>query len=187
MLYGQEYRSANETVIWRIDVATGQRTQLLPNAGTQKRTVNYGDVRLTRDGTRLVYTSDEDGEFTQLMVMDLRTGQRTVLSKNLPWDIDALALRSDEPGADDSAAGRQLAAAGVNVAGRRELHVYDLVSGREIAVPKLPAAARSGGISRLRFAPDSDELGITVNSAQSPGRTPTSSSTRRSSSCSATC
>ena len=77
-----------------------------------------------------------------------------------------------EDGADDDRASRrELACAIVNVAGRRELHVIDIDSGREIAMPALPRAARSGSISRLRFARSGnrDEIAFTVNSAQSPG------------------
>ncbi len=179
-LYGQEYRSANESVIWKIDVASGAKTQVLPAAlsaasakksGNASRQIAYGNIHLTRDARHLVYTSDEDGEFSQLMVMDLVTGKRRVLSRDIAWDVDAIVMHDE----DDSDAGgqsrRELACAVINVAGRRELRVFDLASGKQIALPDLPPAARSGSISRLRFAKarNKDEIGFTVNSAQSPG------------------
>lgn len=180
-LYGREYRSANQSVIWKIDVATGARTQVLPlpraRKGAASREISYGNVHLTRDGGHLVYTSDEDGEFSQLMVMDLATGKRRVLSRDTPWDVDAIVLQNED-GAEDGAGGgrrgqtdargrRELVCALINVAGRRELQVFDLASGRRIAVPALPA----GSVGRLRFARTGggDEIAFAVNSAQSPG------------------
>ena len=173
--YGLEYRSAAESVIWKIDTATGKRTQLLPARGV-KRQIAYANLHTTRDGRKLVYTSNEDGEFQQLTTLDFATGKRTVLSKTIPWDIDALAMHEDyvAPGTKIDAR-RELAAAVVNVAGRAELHVFDLVRGREIALPALPDAAKSGSVGRLRWAHsderagERDEIGFTVNSAQSPG------------------
>ena len=171
-LFAQEYRSANESVIWKIDVATGARTQVLPAPGAKStKQVSYGAVHLTRDGKRLVYTSDEDGEFSQMMVMDLATGKRRVLTRDIPWDVDGIVMHGEDAAGDDVAGRRDLACIAVNVAGRRELRVIDIATGQQIALPALPAAARSGSISRLRFAKagNKDEIAFTVNSAQSPG------------------
>jgi len=171
-LFAQEYRSANESVIWKIDVATGARTQILPSPKEKgAKPVNYGSIHLTRDGRQLVYTSDEDGEFSQMMVMDLATGKRRVLTRDIPWDVDAIVMHGEDAAGDDVAGRRDLACIAVNVAGRRELRVIDLATGRQVALPALPAAAGSGSISRLRFAKagNKDEIAFTVNSAQSPG------------------
>ena len=178
-LYAREYRSANESVIWTVDMATGAKTQILPVASAKKlvtknstsRPISYGHIHVTRDGKRLVYTSDEDGEFSQLMVMDLATGQRRVLSRDIPWDVDAVVMQGEDAADAAAPARRELVCAVFNVAGRRELRVFDIASGREIALPDLPAAARSGSMTRLRFAKASNrnEIAFTVNSAQSPG------------------
>ena len=171
-LYAREYRSANESVIWKIDVASGARTQVLPlvkaGAGVP---VHYGDIHLTRDGKHLVYTSDEEGEFSQMMVMDLATGRHRVLTRDIPWDVDAIVMHGEDAAGDDLVGRRDLACVVINVAGRRELRVIDLATGKQVALPALPAAAGSGSISRLRFAKsgNQDEIAFTVNSAQSPG------------------
>ena len=173
-LYGEEYLSANESRIWRIDVASGARKQLLPVKG-DKRKISYGNPHLTRDGKKLVYTSDEHGEFLQLTSFNLATGKRHVLSCAIAWNVDAIALLGEDA-SNATRGGRQrdLAAAIVNVAGRHELHVYDLARGHELALPTLPDAAKSGSVTRVRWAKmggpsGADEIGITVNSAQSPG------------------
>ena len=170
VLYGQEYRSATDSRIWKIDVASGKRTQVLPSA-TQKKPVAYGDIHVTRDGRRLVYTSDEDGEFKQMMVMDLASGKRRVLTRDVPWDVDAIVMRNEE-GADATAGKprRELAIAVVNIAGRRSMRVFDLATDREVALPALPPAIRDGSIGSLRIMPRAvDEIAFSVGSAQSPG------------------
>ena len=178
VLYGREYRSANESVIWKVDVASGARTQVLPQILSSRfaksaapHPISYGNVHLTRDGKRLVYTSDEDGEFSQLMVMELATGKRRVLSRDIPWDVDAIVTHGEDADEGDARSRRELVCVTVNVAGRHELRVFDLASGNQLALPSLPAAARSGSITRLRFAKagNKDEIAFTVSSAQSPG------------------
>jgi dipeptidyl aminopeptidase/acylaminoacyl peptidase len=173
LLYAIEYRSAIESVVWRIDVATGAKTQILPSAKSRLmpgQTVAYGDLHLTRDGRRLVYTSDEDGEFSQMSVLDLASGKRRVLLDDIRWDVDAIVMHGEDD-ADDPSGKREVACVLINVAGRNELHLVDLGTYREITLPVMPAAARSGSISRLRFARfgNRDEVAFTVNSAQSPG------------------
>jgi dipeptidyl aminopeptidase/acylaminoacyl peptidase len=169
-LFALEYRSATDSAIWKIDVATGAKTQLLPARPDPAHTVSYGNVHLTRDGKQLVYTSDESGEFSQMMVMDLTTGKRRILTRDVPWNVDAIVMHGEDD-VDDTPRRRDVAAALINVAGRHELRLIDITSGRQIALPALPAAARSGSLSRLRFAKsgNKDELAFTVNSAQSPG------------------
>ena len=171
-LYAREYRSANESVIWKIDVATGARTQVLPSPKAKAAApVNYGNIHLTRDGRQLIYTSDEAGEFSQMMAMDLATGKRRTLTRDVPWDIDAIVMHGEDAAGDDVVGRRDIACIVVNVAGRRELRAIDLGTGKAIALPALPPAAASGSISRLRFAKsgNKDEIAFTVNSAQSPG------------------
>ena len=182
-LYGREYRSANESVIWKVDVATGARSQVLPqvhpgasakkrmSTDSASRQISYGNIHITHDGKHLVYTSDEDGEFSQLMVMDLASGKRRVLSRDISWDVDAIVMHGEDETDADVPARRELACAVINVAGRHELRVFDIASGKQIALPGLPPAARSGSIARLRFANagNKDEIGFTINSAQSPG------------------
>ncbi len=171
VLYALEYRSATEGAIWKIDVATGAKTQLLPRPKTKRvGTVSYGNLHLTPDGRRLVYTSDEDGEFQQLSVLDVATGRRRVLTRDIPWDVDEVVMHGED-GGDESSARREVACALIDVAGRNELRLFDLATGRALPMPALPDAARAGSISRLRFAKNGnrDEIAFTVNSAKSPG------------------
>ncbi len=172
VVYAVEYRSATEGAIWRIDVATGATTRLLPaKAGAR---ASYGNLHLTPDGRRLVYTSDEGGEFRQLTVLDLASGHRRVLTRDIPWDVDEVVMHGEdggEAGGNTAAARRDIACALIDVAGRDELRLFDLATGRALPMPALPDAARAGSVSRLRFARNGnrDEIAFTVNSGRSPG------------------
>ncbi len=170
-LYAVEYRSANESVVWKIDAATGEKTQVLPRGRNAGKQIAYANVRLARDGKRLVFTSDEDGEYSQLMVMDLATGRRQVLTRDIPWNVDGIVMHGeDEPDAG-APTKRELGLAVSTAAGRRRRRPYARGPGRSVALPAMPEAAKSGSIARLRFARagNKEEIAFTVNSAQSPG------------------
>lgn len=164
-LYALEYRSATDSSVWRIDVATGKRTQVLPEKGAKKAA--YSDLAVTGDGKYLLYASDAGGEFRQLTAMDLASGKRRVLTRNIPWDVDTIVLPDEAPGKRSA---KPVVAALVNVAGRHELHLFDYLRGTETVAP-LPPAALAGSVSRVALiaGPDRDRIALTANSARSPG------------------
>ena len=155
----QEYKSANESVIWTIDVASGKRTQLLPAAGEKPAdsatgTVSYANPHFSRDGRSIFLTHDRAGEFQQLVKRRLVDGKEQVLSGHIQWDVSAV-----EP----ARRGNTLATV-VNRDGLSELHLFDANSGRERQRPSLPV----GGVSGMKWR-GTDELGFALNSAKSPG------------------
>ena len=169
-LFGLQVRSVTDSAIWRIDVATGERSRMLPSPAADAPTVrstSYAELAVTRDGRRLVFTSDEGGEFRRLTTMDLATGERRCLTPDVPWDVVSLTMQ----GWAAEATGGERVAVVVDVAGRHTLQVFDVDTGERIALPGLPAAARAGGVTRVRFAQAGarDEIAFTVASARSPG------------------
>ena len=164
-IYALDYRSVTDSAIWTIDVASGDRTRLLPKAD-RVGAVSYAELHVTRDGRGLVFTSDDDSEFRRLTTMDLATGECRTLTAGIDWDVVSVALQ-DGP-ADASSV--DLAAIVVNVDGRHALRVFDLATGREHPLPALPDAARAGSVAHVRFArTGTSEIAFTVNSAKSPG------------------
>lgn len=153
-LVAMNYKSANESSIWLIDVASGERKQLLPQEGSQAEPAFYGDPHFSPDGKFLLATSDRAGEFRQLMKADLATMKITPISGGIPWNVEEV-----EPAKRTN----QLATV-INNDGLSELHLFDGRAGKELARPRLPV----GGISNLRWRGD-DELGFSIDSARSPG------------------
>ncbi|NEX61715.1 S9 family peptidase [Noviherbaspirillum sp. 17J57-3] len=156
-LVGINYVSANETSIWLIDTRSGERRQLLPQSGNQDKPGEpafYGNPNFTKDGRAIVYASDRDGEFRQLVKMDLATMRVTPLSSRIPWSVENV-----EP----TRQGSRLATI-INNDGLNELHLFDTASGKELPVPKMPV----GGVHQIRWF-GKDELGFSLDSAKSPG------------------
>ena len=148
-------KSINETQIAIIDVTSGEMRLVLPNPQVKLETpVHFGRPHFSTDGKSLILTSDQTGEFQQLMKIDLATLAPTVLSSNINWDVNNLLPARH---------GSKLAAI-VNRDGLEELHLFDSQSGKELSLPKLPV----GAVGRMAWRGE-QELGITVNNAQSPG------------------
>src|SRR5439155_3832856 len=153
------YKSANESSVWLInlpaDGAAATRRQILPAPGSVSNvTQAYASLNFSLDGKHLLLTTDREGEFQQFMKVDLATLKMTPLSKHIAWDVSDV-----EP----SKLSNQVAAV-VNNDGLSELHLFDAVSGKELARPKLPV----GAVSHVKWRQD-QEIAFDLNSARSPG------------------
>jgi len=154
-LIAGEYKSANETNVWLIDVATGARRQLLPAPGRKNALpIAHGNMTFSHDGQSVLLTSDQAGEFQQLVKINLGTGKTQILTRHINWGVASVEL---------SKFSSRLAGV-VNRDGLAELRLFDAVTGRELPRPAIPL----GGVGRTRWR-QTDELGFTLNSARSPG------------------
>jgi dipeptidyl aminopeptidase/acylaminoacyl peptidase len=154
-LLALNYKSANESSVWLIDIATGERKQILPvGEPVADAPVFYGDIRFTRDGKSILAVTDRDGEFHELTKIDLKTLKHVPLSRHIPWNVGNVepSKRSDR------------VAAVVNNDGSYDLHLFDAGNGRELPRLKLPA----GGVTHVWWR-NADELGFALDSARSPG------------------
>jgi dipeptidyl aminopeptidase/acylaminoacyl peptidase len=147
-----QFISANESYLWIVDVATGQKTLFTPKGGDAK--ISYGSGGFSKDGKGLYVTTDKDSEFQRLAYIDLATKQYTYLTDHIKWDVDEFALSND---------GRSLAFV-TNEDGIGRLHLLDTKSRKERAVPNLPV----GLIGGLEWHKNSRDLGFVMNSARSP-------------------
>jgi dipeptidyl aminopeptidase/acylaminoacyl peptidase len=147
--------SAEESQVWVIDLASGERRQVLPAPGEATRAAHYVGA-FAPDGRSLWFASNRSGEFVEGMQVDLASGAIRRLTSHIPWDTAGMSATED---------GR-LVAVRVNVDGRHELHLFDGASGAERALPPLPA----GSVTRLQFHRGRGELAFGVNSAQGPNQ-----------------
>ncbi|MDQ6653182.1 MAG: prolyl oligopeptidase family serine peptidase [Acidobacteriota bacterium] len=147
-----EFISANESYLWIVDVATGQKTLFTPKGGDTK--IAYAAGGFSKDGRGLYVTTDKDSEFQRLAYIDLATKQYTYLTDHIKWDVDEFALSND---------GRSIAFV-TNEDGISRLHLLDTKSRKERAVPDLPV----GIIGGLEWHKNSRDLGFIMNSARSP-------------------
>nr|MDQ2938326.1 S9 family peptidase [Acidobacteriota bacterium] len=147
-----QFISANESYLWIVDVATGQKTLFTPKEGDTK--IAYGSGAFSKDGKGLYVTTDKDSEFQRLAYIDLATKQYTYLTDHIKWDVDEIALSND---------GRSIAFV-TNEDGIGRLHLLDTKSRKERAVPNLPV----GLIGGVEWHKNSRDLGFVMNSARSP-------------------
>ncbi|MGH7571344.1 MAG: S9 family peptidase [Gemmatimonadota bacterium] len=147
-----EYVSINESYVWLVDVASGERTLVTPKGGPEK--IAYGNIRFAPDGRGLYATTDRGSEFQRIVHIDLATGAHRTLTSHIDWDVDGFELSPD---------GGTIAFV-TNEDGISVLHLLDLGSGEEIPLPDLP----TGVISGLEWHPAGELLGFTISSARSP-------------------
>jgi dipeptidyl aminopeptidase/acylaminoacyl peptidase len=146
-----ETRSAAESYLWRVEVATGERTLLTPKG---PEPVSFADAAVARDGRTVYLTTDRDSDFLRLARLDLRTGRLTVLTETVAGDVEEFALAPDD----------SLVAFVVNENGLGVLHLLDLATGRERPVLKLPV----GIVSNLRWHRNGVDLAFDLESPRMP-------------------
>ena len=146
-----QYLSVNQSFLYLVDVATGQRQPLTPQGAD---TVAYGAARFSRDGRGVYFTSDKGSEFQRLAYMDLTSKRVTPLTTSINWDVDEFELSED---------GRTIAFV-TNEAGSSRLYLLDTQSRTMRAVAGIPA----GVIGDLTWRRSGREIGFSISSAKSP-------------------
>ncbi len=144
------YISRNDSTLHALDLESGALTQINPSEDK----ISYGDVFFAKDGRALYYVSDEGSEFRRLTRYDLGDGEKTVLTENIPWDVEGVEQAPD---------GQHIAFT-TNEGGLSKLHIRRVRGWRAVSGPDLAP----GLISGLEFSPDSRKLAFTLNSASSP-------------------
>ena len=151
-----EYISVNESYVWLMDVATGERRRVFPPEGEKpQRPIFSSDLNFARDANGVFLSTDRDGEFRKLAYLDLVSGRLDHFGEGGDWDVEEIALAPD---------GRTLAVI-TNEGGVGALRLYDAQTRRALPRPALPI----GGASRLVWHENSRDLAVTLSSAQSPG------------------
>ena len=144
--------SRNESYLWFIDVASGEKTLFTPKSGTAP--VAYGDTHFSRDGKSIYAITDRDSEFRRLARIDVATHRYTFLTAQIPWDIFEAQLSPD---------GR-ITAVTANEDGKTTLRLIDAVSGHEKPLPGFPL----GYVIDLHWHRNSRDLGFSLDSARFP-------------------
>ncbi len=143
--------SAEESYLWVVDAASGERTLITPKGGPVK--IAYNSGRFSKDGKGIYATTDKDSEFLRLAYIDLATKEHAYLSSNIPWDVDEFELSYD---------GKTIAFV-ANEDGFGVLHLLDTKTRKEKPVPTLP----KGVISGVSWHKNSRDLGFNLSSSRS--------------------
>jgi len=145
--------SINETYLWLVDTATGEKTELTPRKTEEQ--VAYASGRFSKDGKGFYITTDKDSEFQRLAYMDLATKKMKIVTPNLSWDVDEFEQSWDA----------KWIAFLSNEDGLSKLHLLDAATGKESAVPKLPVGLMGG----LIWHRNNRDLGFGLLTGSAPG------------------
>ncbi len=149
----EEFISVNESYLWIMEVATGEKKRITPDS--KGELVRYANAYFSREGKGIYATSDRGSEFRRLVYIDLSTGLEEPLTAHLNWDVDEIAV---------SKSSNRIAFT-TNEEGAHVLRFLDLESRKELPRPPLVA----GVISGLRWNKAGDELAFNHASARSAG------------------
>jgi dipeptidyl aminopeptidase/acylaminoacyl peptidase len=148
----QEQISINETYLWLVNTATGEKTAITPRETKEK--VSYSSARFSKDGRGIYVTTDQDSEFQRLAFLDMPGKNPKFLTTDIPWDVESFDLSHD---------GKRLAFI-TDDEGLSVLHVMDTATQKEVKLPKLPAGVMQG----VRWHRDGHDLAFSLTNAQAP-------------------
>lgn len=140
--------SINESSLWLVDAANGQKTRITPEGK-----VSWNPVGFSGDGKGIYVTTDRDGEFQRLAYLDLASKQLKYLNDD-KFDVENARLSWD----------RKQVAYTLNENGMSSLHVLDVATGKQHAMPKVPV----GIIGGLQWHENNKDLAFSITSARSP-------------------
>ena len=144
--------SVNESYLWLVDTATGEKTPLTPRRTDEQ--VAYRNGRFSKDGKGVYVTTDKGSEFQRLVYIDFMDKRMKVLTPDIRWDVDEFDLSHD---------GERIAFT-TNEEGVSALHLLETATGRELPAPKLPV----GLMGSLLWHRNNHELAFGLTTARSP-------------------
>ena len=147
----QNYISITNAKAYILDVESKKKEMIL---GSNEIETYVAILSFDRSQNGVFFLTNEYGEFNQLAHKDLETNEVTVLTKDIPWDIDGFAISSDH----------KRAAFTANEGGMSSLYLMDTASMRYRKVKGIPI----GLIGGTEFSEDGSKLGLTINSYQTP-------------------
>ncbi len=150
-ILGMEYVSVNESYLWLMDAATGEKALLTPKGDAK---VSFGFGRFAADGQSLYVVTDQGSEFNYLASLDLATGALNPLTPDLGWGLESIDVSLD---------GGQIAFV-TNEDGISVLRLLDTQTGALIVPNGIPVGVLGG----LCWHNNSQDLAFTLLSARSP-------------------
>jgi len=148
----RRYRSATESEVWMINLASGGTGRVLPEADGP--TARFEEIAFDHDGTGLYLVSDRGSEFCKLHRFDLQTRKLEPVVASISWDIESVSISRDR---------RNLAML-ANEDGVGKLYFYDPV-GRRLSSP---SKAPKGDVSLGAFSIDGSKVVLNVSTTQAP-------------------
>jgi dipeptidyl aminopeptidase/acylaminoacyl peptidase len=147
------YRSAADSEIWSVDLASGASRRLLPREN--EPAAFHAGIGFALDGQRIFVTTDRRGEFRQLYRYDPSKNTFEDVTAGIPWDVSSANLSRDR---------RKLAVI-TNESGRGVARVYDAATLQPLPVPTQESGVN---VRSALLSPDGRWLAFSGSSAAAP-------------------
>lgn len=144
-------RTSADSDVYLLDTTSKDAVPQLITAHTGN--VSHGVYAFTRDSKKLVYSSNEHGEFDQAWSYDLGSGEKAPMV-SADWDVMFVAY---------SNSGRYRVSA-TNDDARTVIRILDQETGKELQLPGLPP----GDLGQIRFSRAEDRIALMLSSDTSP-------------------
>ena len=146
----QESISINESRLYQVNVATGTKKRLIPE--NDERSTYYG-ICYSKDGKGIYLVTNREGEFNQLVYLDLSNRKLKFITGSIPWDVENGEISKD---------GSKLAFV-TNENGLSKLYILSTATNEYSVVPNIP----TGLIGTFKWYNDSKSIGMTFSSYNS--------------------
>ena len=144
----EEHISSNEMHLWLYDFTTGNKLKLLPK---QDERAVYANAFFSKDGKGIYLITDKDNEFLKLAYYDIATGNLSVLTPGINWNVDLAAITKD---------GKQIAFV-INEAGISKLYIMNTATKKYTPVTGI----QTGIIYNMQWHNDGESLAFSFSSS----------------------
>ena len=142
-----DFLSNTTSTLWLIEVSSEKKVLLSPQMDEKEF---YDDPQFTKDGKGIFVLTDHDSDVRRIARIDLASNKFTYVSPPSHWDVDEFELSPD---------GKTIAFT-TNEDGISRLHLFDVITSKEIFVPPIPL----GVISDLKWHSNSTDLAFNFKS-----------------------
>ncbi|MET1255255.1 prolyl oligopeptidase family serine peptidase [Aliikangiella maris] len=115
--------------------------------------ISYASFTFTPDSRYLIYSTNEHGEYAQAWQYELATDKQSLFYQ-ANWDVSFVQFSDDG----------KYRVVGVNQDAQTQLDMAEVASGKQIAMPELPA----GDLRGVNFSANSKKMAFYINSDTSP-------------------
>ena len=147
----QNYISVSNSKIYSIDVES--KTKSLIIGSNDKKSVNIG-LNFDNDDKGIFFLTNEFSDYRNLAYKNIQTGQVTLITNDIKWNVDSFVLSKDG----------SRAAFSINENGFSSLYLMETSSYKFNKVKNIPI----GLVSGIEFNRQSTYLGLSINTYQSP-------------------
>ena len=147
----QNYISVSNSKIYSIDVES--KTKSLIIGSNDKKSVNIG-LNFDNDDKGIFFITNEFSDYRNLAYKNIQTGQVTLITNDIRWNVDSFVLSKDG----------SRAAFSINENGFSSLYLMETSSYKYNKVKNIPI----GLVSGIEFNRQSTSLGLSINTYQSP-------------------